>query len=125
MGLGLPGLDPGLADRMQLKTAAKENLEIHEKYELDKVREESMEFQMKMAMMESAKYDSNKVGQQLCFVSIFKTVSQFWVVINILFVIFWQLFQQKAIALSDLEATDFDLQQMVRMLGIPLEKKTC
>ena len=110
---------------MQLKTAAKENLEIHEKYELDKVREESMEFQMKMAMMESAKYDSNKVGQQLCFVSIFKTVSQFWVVINILFVFFWQLFQQKAIALSDLEATDFDLQQMVRMLGIPLEKKTC
>jgi len=83
LGLGLPGLQPGLADKMQLKEAVEENLQIQEKHDFEKMKDESLQFQMKMAMMESKKYNPN------------------------------DLYKQKAIALSDLEATDFELEQMV------------
>ena len=71
LGLGLPGLEPGLADRMQLKKAVKENLDIKEEHDLQKVRGESLELQVKRVMMESAKYETNQVSlyfyQELIF----------------------------------------------------------
>lgn len=82
LGLGLPGLEPGLADRMQLKKAKKDNIKMQEELELEKVREESMQFQIRRAMKES-RHDVDK------------------------------LFERKTMALSDLEATDFDIEQMV------------
>jgi len=112
LGLGLPGLQPGLADKMQLKEAVEENLQIQEKHDFEKMKDESLQFQMKMAMMESKKYNPNDVS--MIFESLYPPYFLKHILIDVFVFFLVKLYKQKAIALSDLEATDFELEQMVR-----------
>jgi len=81
LGLGLPGLEPGLADRMQMKKAVDESEDLH----ADKVARESHEMEVQKAIVES-KRDSGK-GFEMYYK------------------------QKAALMVSDMEATDFELEQ--------------
>jgi len=82
LGLGLPGLEPGLADRMQMEKAVDESEGLH----VDKVARESHEMEVQKAIVES-KRDSGSKG-------------------------FGMYYKQKAALMaSDIEATDFELEQ--------------
>jgi len=80
LGLGLPGLEPGLADRMQMQKAVDESEDLH----ADRVARESHEMEVQKAIVES-KRDSGKG--------------------------FEMYYEQKAALMSDMEATDFELEQ--------------
>lgn len=82
LGLGLPGLQPGLADKMQLDKAVRESDQLADQAELKKAYDESHDDQLQRAIKESA-------------LSVDQDVNK------------------KAIALSDLEATNLDLEQAV------------
>jgi len=82
LGLGLPGLQPGLADKMQLDKAVRESDQLADQAELKKAMEESHDDQLQRAIKES----SLSVDQ---------------------------MYSKKVMALSDLEATNFDLEQAV------------
>jgi len=77
LGLGLPGLEPGLADRLQIKRAKEESSIQEEQMQLEKAVEESRT-DLRRAMKETGDH-----------------------------------YKQKALAISDIEATDFELQQAV------------
>jgi len=82
LGLGLPGLEPGLADRMQMKKAVDESEDLH----ADKVARESHEMEVQKAILES-KRDSGSKGYEMYYK------------------------QKAALMVSDMEATDFELEQ--------------
>jgi len=82
LGLGLPGLEPGLADRMQMQKAVDESEDLH----VEKVAKESHEMEVQKAIVES-KRESNSKGFDMYYK------------------------QKAALMMSDLEATDFELEQ--------------
>mmetsp|Transcript_4024 Transcript_4024/g.5790 ORF Transcript_4024/g.5790 Transcript_4024/m.5790 type:complete len:517 (-) Transcript_4024:146-1696(-) len=82
LGLGLPGLQPGLADKMQLEEAVRESDQMADQAELEKVMEESHNDQLQRVIKES----SLSIDQ---------------------------LYSKKVMDLSDLEATNLDLEQAV------------
>lgn len=82
LGLGLPGLQPGLADKMQLEEAVRESDQMADQAELKKVIEESHNDQLQRVIKESS-------------LSIDR------------------LYSKKVMDLSDLEATNLDLEQAV------------
>jgi len=77
LGLGLPGLEPGLADKLQVQKAVKESDELHVK----KVAEDSHKMEVQHAIQESRRSMD-------------------------------YMYRKKTLALSDLEATDFELEQI-------------
>jgi len=81
LGLGLPGLEPGLADRMQMQQAVDESEDLH----VDKLARESHEMEIQKAIVES-KRDSGK-GFDMYYK------------------------QKAALMETDMEATDFELEQ--------------
>jgi len=81
LGLGLPGLEPGLADRMQMQKAVDESEDLH----ADRFAKESHEMEVQKAIVES-KRDSGK-GFEMYYK------------------------QKAALMVSDMEATDFELEQ--------------
>jgi len=79
LGLGLPGLEPGLADKLQLEKAVQES----DQHQIDQAIKESNKFHFTRAIIESEQLSVRKI------------------------------YEQKAIHLSDIEATDFELEQAV------------
>ena len=75
LGLGLPGLEPGLADRLQVEKAKEES-------EIEIVAEESHKAEVNRVLKESGRSAD-------------------------------MMYKKKAMAMSDLEATDFELEQAV------------
>mmetsp|Transcript_25643 Transcript_25643/g.37743 ORF Transcript_25643/g.37743 Transcript_25643/m.37743 type:complete len:717 (-) Transcript_25643:203-2353(-) len=84
LGLGLPGLQPGLADKMQLKTAFEESDKLAFRRQIEKAVEDSDQIEIQRAIRESKKSLKDQ-----------------------------EMYNDKALALSDLEATDFALEQAV------------
>lgn len=82
LGLGLPGLQPGLADKLQLEEAVRESDQMADQAELKKAMEESHNDQLQRVIKES----SLSIDQ---------------------------LYSKKVMDLSDLEATNLDLEQAV------------
>ncbi|KAI2490680.1 cysteine protease [Fragilaria crotonensis] len=82
LGLGLPGLQPGLADKMQMEKAVRESDQMADQANLKRVLQESHNDELQRAIKESA-----------------LSVDR--------------MYNDKALALSDMEATDFDLEQAV------------
>lgn len=82
LGLGLPGLQPGLADKMQMEKAVRESDQMADQADLKRVLQESHNDELQRAIKESA-----------------LSVDR--------------MYNDKALALSDMEATDFDLEQAV------------
>jgi hypothetical protein len=82
LGLGLPGLQPGLADKLQMEKAVRESDQMADQAELKQALDESHNDELQRAIKES------------CL-----SVDQ--------------LYNTKALAMSDLEATNFDLEQAV------------
>jgi hypothetical protein len=80
LGLGLPGLQPGLADKMQVAKAMAESDQMADDMELQRVLKESKEDQIQRAFKETSYSMEHK-------------------------------YQDKAIALSDLDATNFEIEQ--------------
>jgi OTU-like cysteine protease len=85
LGLGLPGLQPGLADKLQIGKAVQESDELADQAELERVLEESHNDEMQRALKES-------------------TLSVD------------MMYSETALALSDLEATNLDLEQAVSIV---------
>lgn len=90
LGLGLPGLQPGLADKMQMEKAVRESDQMADQADLKRVLQESHNDELQRAIKESA-----------------LSVDR--------------MYNDKALALSDMEATDFDLEQAVS----PFERRYC
>jgi hypothetical protein len=84
LGLGLPGLQPGLADKMQMEEAVRESDQMTDQADLNRVLQESHNDELQRAIKESA-----------------LSVDR--------------MYNDKALALSDLEATDYDLEQAVSL----------
>ncbi|KAI2496566.1 cysteine protease [Fragilaria crotonensis] len=82
LGLGLPGLQPGLADKMQMEKAVRESDQMADQANFKRVLQESHNDELQRAIKESA-----------------LSVDR--------------MYNDKALALSDMEATDFDLEQAV------------
>jgi hypothetical protein len=82
LGLGLPGLQPGLADKMQMDKAVRESDQLADNAELKKAMEDSHNDQLQRAIKESSLSND-------------------------------QMYSDKAMALSDLEATSLDIEQAV------------
>lgn len=82
LGLGLPGLQPGLADKMQVAKAVAESDRLADQREYERALEESHNDQLQRAIKES----SLSVDH---------------------------LYQNKALSLSDCDATNFELEQAV------------
>ncbi len=79
LGLGLPGLEPGLADKLQMQKAVAESDDLH----LKKIADDSHKAELQRALEESrCDYQS-------------------------------QMLKQKAMALSDWDATDYEIEQAV------------
>jgi len=74
LGLGLPGLQPGLADDMQMKKAVSESNYLHLKMEMEEAKEKSHMEEIKQAIRESKKNaDVNSVSYcSLYFVQVLK-----------------------------------------------------
>jgi hypothetical protein len=85
LGLGLPGLQPGLADKMQMDKAVRESDQLADNAELKKAMEDSHNDQLQRAIKESSLSND-------------------------------QMYSNKAMALSDLEATSLDIEQAVSMI---------
>mmetsp|Transcript_21107 Transcript_21107/g.26089 ORF Transcript_21107/g.26089 Transcript_21107/m.26089 type:complete len:661 (-) Transcript_21107:170-2152(-) len=85
LGLGLPGLEPGLADKMQMKEACEESDKMADKIEIQKAIKESQNYELQRVMLESEKFSVDNLYKQ----------------------------KKEALALSDLEATDFELEQAI------------
>ncbi|KAL3789106.1 hypothetical protein HJC23_008568 [Cyclotella cryptica] len=112
LGLGLPGLQPGLADRMQLDRAKEES---------NRIMQENMERKMQFALEESKRVYAEKeegemerVLRESCCLSAggggvvggsgaYRTEREE----------VEDAFQKKALYLSEMEAADFDLEQAV------------
>ena len=84
LGLGLPGLQPGLADKMQMEEAFRESDQMADQADLKRVLQESHDDELQRAIKESA-----------------MSVDR--------------MYNDKALALSDLEAANFDLEQAVSL----------
>jgi len=84
LGLGFPGLEPGLADRMQMQKAVNESEDLH----VEKVAKESHEMEVHKAILESTR-DSGSKG----------------------FDMYYEQKANAALMMSDLEATDYELEQ--------------
>ena len=105
LGLGLPGLQPGLADRLQLDEAKKISdesaleekmrLALEESNRASKAREE---VEMKEAMRKSSELENAGA-------STFPTMDSDD-----------DVYKRKALYLSEMEAADFDLEQAVRII---------
>ena len=54
LGLGLPGLQPGLADKMQLAQAVKESDRLADQTEFERALKESQNDQLQRAIKESS-----------------------------------------------------------------------
>lgn len=82
LGLGLPGLQPGLADKLQMAKAVAESDRLADQREFERALEESQNDQLQRAIKESTLSVDH-------------------------------LYQNKAISLSDCDATNFELEQAV------------
>jgi len=82
LGLGLPGLEPGLADRLQLERAVQESDRLH----VNKVAEETYEMEVRKVIQESKKSSFDYMDRM-------------------------DIYKQKAMALSDLDDADFEMEQ--------------
>ncbi|KAL7478852.1 hypothetical protein ACHAW6_004603 [Cyclotella cf. meneghiniana] len=115
LGLGLPGLQPGLADRMQVDRAKEES---------HRILQDNMERKMKLAIEESKRvYDEKEEGDMERVLR----ESCLGVVGGVIGVSndggggayrtereeVEEAFQKKALYLSEMEAADFDLEQAV------------
>jgi len=114
LGLGLPGLQPGLADKMQLDKAVRESDQLADQVELKKAMKESHEDQLQRALKESAL----SVDQLADQVELKKTMEeshddQLQRALKESTMSVDQMYSNKAMTLSDLEATNFDLEQAV------------
>ena len=87
LGLGLPGLQPGLADKMQMEEAVRESDQMADQAELKRVLQESHNDELQRAIKES-------------------TLSVD------------RMYNDKALALSDLEAANLDLEQAVSLQDV-------
>ena len=89
LGLGLPGLQPGLADKLQMEKAVQES----DDFFMNKIARESHDLELKRAMEESRKtssfYNNNHNHNRDCD----------------------YMLQKKQKAFSDLEETDFEFEQ--------------
>lgn len=92
LGLGLPGLEVGLADKLQLQKAVDES---------DKVAQESHEKEVNQAILESKKAAVASSSQPYDF-----------------------MLKQKALALSDMEATDIELEQAALLSSLETYQQT-
>jgi len=92
LGLGLPGLEVGLADKLQLQKAVDES---------DKVAQESHEKEVNQAILESKKAAVSSSSKPLDF-----------------------MLKQKALALSDMEATDIELEQAALLSSLESYQQT-
>uniref|UniRef100_A0A7S2S8I2 ubiquitinyl hydrolase 1 n=1 Tax=Eucampia antarctica TaxID=49252 RepID=A0A7S2S8I2_9STRA len=90
LGLGLPGLEPGLADKLQMQKAVEESDELH----IKKIAEDSHEGDLQRAL------DESRSDYQQKFM------------------------KHKALALSDLEATDYEIEQAVLQKSLESYKKS-
>lgn len=106
LGLGLPGLQPGLADKMQMAKAVAESDRLADQREFERALEESQNDQLQRAIKESTLSVDN-VSFFCCGCS-----DRFWTRL-LTFLIPAQLYQNKAISLSDCDATNFELEQAV------------
>ena len=102
LGLGLPGLEPGLADQLQLDQAKRES---------NQSIQTSMEYKMRLAMEESKRVQHEKEYEEIqrvlreSYVGVVGERSDREEVDD--------AFEKKAIFLSEMEAADFDLEQAV------------
>eukprot|EP00978_Attheya_sp_CCMP212_P031790 scaffold121422_cov41-Attheya_sp.AAC.1 len=86
LGLGLPGLEPGLADRLQVEKAKRESDELADKARFEKAMEESHRELMQKAIKESAMESTMSVDH---------------------------MYKKKTLQMSDLEATDYEMEKAV------------
>jgi len=93
LGLGLPGLEPGLADRMQVAKAKEESDRLADEEETRKVMAESHNDDIQRAIKESSDMYQN-------------------------------MYKQKAMVLSDMEATEMELEQAILVSSLESYQQT-
>jgi hypothetical protein len=105
LGLGLPGLQPGLADRLQLDQAKRES---------NQIIQSNMERKMQLAIEESKRAQAQKEGEEFervlresCVGVVGGRADNEEVE---------DAFVKKSMYLSELDAADFDLEQAVRFV---------
>ncbi|KAL3781276.1 hypothetical protein ACHAWO_012109 [Cyclotella atomus] len=105
LGLGLPGLQPGLADRLQLDQAKRES---------NQIIQSNMERKMQLAIEESKRAQAQKEGEEFervlresCVGAVGGRADNEEVE---------DAFVKKSMYLSELDAADFDLEQAVRFV---------
>jgi len=113
LGLGLPDLKPGLADQLQVAKAVTESDQLADEMELQRVMKESQDDHLQRALKESA-YSMDNVS----YICLLRSASSAWSLqrIDVLMISFChslQMYQQKLIAISDLDAANFELEQKV------------
>jgi hypothetical protein len=110
LGLGLPGLQPGLADKMQMAKAVAESDAVADQAEFKKALKESQDDELQRAIKES-KLSTEHVSRDKNFlvdlVEILDALSKRQV--QSLFRL--QMRSNEAMALSDMDATYFELEQ--------------
>lgn len=87
LGLGLPGLEPGLADKLQMQRAKQESDRIF----MNEIARQTHDMELKRAMEESSKLSS---------------MDYYW------------MRKKRALEYSDLEETDFELEQMALLSSL-------
>jgi hypothetical protein len=103
LGLGLPGLQPGLADRLQLDQAKRES---------NQIIQSNMERKLQLAIEESKRAQTQKEGEEFERVLRESCVGVVGGRADTEEV--EDAFVKKSMYLSELDAADFDLEQAVR-----------
>lgn len=92
LGLGLPGLQPGLADKLQMEQAKHAS------------NESALDEKMQLALKESNRAQKEREEREMKEVLTKSALSMD------------DAYQKKALYLSEIEAADFDLEQAVRQV---------
>lgn len=112
LGLGLPGLQPGLADKMQVARAVTESDAVADQMEFKKALKESEDDELQRAIKESKLSAEHVSMKPIALSSLISPIGfpSYSVVCRFL-VQHLQMHSNEALALSDMDATYFELEQ--------------
>ena len=117
LGLGLPGLQPGLADKMQVAAAVTENDQIADLQSMERAVKESQDDELRRVIKESEQDALNRVLKESAFSSTrvsCRSLSRDCYTMNVLTLpYFSQRNENKVMELSDLDATNLELEQAI------------